>query len=619
MSSNRRVARARRCGLALPALVVVVAVAAYVMHLVARHTIEVVSARRLLPRWDLATHLVHGWLDYHLLVTGRIHSLIWDFWLQGYWPPGPSIYQIPFYLVLGGEMASGLWSSPVAFVLVAAIGAALLLRQCSGGGLLAASLFLAFLISSPFLLAYASVAMTEMLGALAQVVVLFAYLSWRQRPTERHARLFAISLTALFFVKFNYLVLLAAPLVLHEWLERTSGWTWARRLATLLDYTRRTLSSPTGLFVLLYLAGLLLVMRTGGFQFQLFGQRVSVRSIGNSGHVVLYILLLRLWYLHRRGRIDWQRLISFDPRIRPLLLWFILPVVVWLASPYPNHLRDFANLVINRPLGQPTVGSGLRTYLELLRNAYFYKEWILAVVVAAFGVATLRYRHQPPLMQWLILAVPLQFAVIGLHQTRSERFLLLTVVLMCLAAAGEIGRWFAGSIAARAVAGMLAPIILVSGVIAAQHVVTDERFTSVAFDIYTDSPPLRVALDGIRRELSAADRLLIVGESDELSPALFRWELGPPSGVACFPFQIGGTGRLDPALATRILLLVPPDSRTAVLNVQTYDPARLRVILEDVDRGDLVLRHEFPLRDLDVTLRLYARAAPPVRIVACRS
>jgi len=36
---------------------------AYVAHLVAEHTIDVVDARGRLPRWDLATHLVLGWND----------------------------------------------------------------------------------------------------------------------------------------------------------------------------------------------------------------------------------------------------------------------------------------------------------------------------------------------------------------------------------------------------------------------------------------------------------------------------------------------------------------------------------------------------------------------------
>src|SRR4029450_2844735 len=89
---------------------------------VARETIDVVDARRLLPRWDHATHIAQGWVDYHLLVTGRIPELLWDLWLQGYWPPVPSVYMIPFYVLLGGGMKAALWSSLIALVLVGAIG-----------------------------------------------------------------------------------------------------------------------------------------------------------------------------------------------------------------------------------------------------------------------------------------------------------------------------------------------------------------------------------------------------------------------------------------------------------------------------------------------------------------
>jgi len=591
----------------LAALITVATAApALVMYVAAQQTITVVRARHLLPRWDLATHLGHGWLDYHLLVTGQIHRLLWDLWLQGYWPPGLSIYQMPFYLMLGGDMTSGLWSSPVAFVLLAVTGSVLLWRQWSYGALLPAGLFLALLMSSPYLLAYATVTMTETLGSLAQLLVLLCYQNYRQNPGSRTARLFAVSLTVLFFIKYNYFVLLAAPLVLHGWLERTYGWSALRRLTGVALWTRRILSSSAGAFLGLYMAGLLIIVGTGGFEFHLLGNRVSMRSIGNSGHVVLYILLARLWYLHRRGRIDWVRLTSADPRIRPLLLWFAVPVTIWLAAPYPNHIRDVASLVINRPLGE-AIEAGLATYLDALRYDYFYSEWILIFVATAFTLAAVRYRRQPPLMQCLILAIGLQFTAIALHQTRSPRFLLLTVVLLCLAAASEVARWLSRSGPRRLAAGLLAPIVLASGVVAARDVVTGERFRAVAFGNYTESETLRLALAAIRGELNVGDRLLIVGQSDALSPALFRWELGPPSGAPDFPFPLGGTGRLEPALATKVLLIVALDSGFAPINVASLNPARLREIREVIDRGDLRLLCNIPLADLHVALRLYGR------------
>jgi len=600
-------------------LIATTAAAAYVMHFVALHTIQIVRTRHLLPHWDLATHLGHGWLDYHLLATGQVPRLLWDLWLQGLWPPGLSIYQMPFYLMLGGSMTSGLWSTPVAFVLIALTGSALLGRQWSDRALLPASVFLALLMSSPFLLAYATVTMTEMLGALAQLLVLLCYLRYRQGPSPRTARLFAVSLTVLFFVKYNYFLLLAGPLIVKEWVERTSGRGPWQRMSNFSRWTGRALSSPIGAALSLYIAGLMVIVHTGGFQFQLLGQRISVRGVGNSGHVALYLLLARLWYLHRRRRIDWGRLTSADPLIRPLLLWFVVPVVVWLASPYPNHIRDFANLVINQPLGDLTVGTGITTYLQALRSAYFYADWTLAFVVIAFGVAAVQYRQQPPVMQWLILAIPLQFAAIVLHQTRFPRFLLLTVVLLCLVAASEVGRLFAARRFGRVVAGLLAPVVLMSGVVAARQVVTEERFRVVAFEHYIDSEALRSALGVIRGELGAEDRLLIVGQNSELSPALFRWELGPPSGLPCFPFPIAGQGRLDPALATLVLLIGPLGSPAAPIGVENFNPARVRGVSEEVERGVLVLRREFPLEDMQVALRLYRRAKPLLPpTAACR-
>lgn len=599
-------------------LAVAAAILTYGTRVVAQHTIEIVTVRHLLPRWDLAMHLGQGWLDYHLLATGQISRLLWDLWMQGYWPPVLSIYQVPFYLVLGGGMASGLWSALVAFALAGLTGCALLWRQSKEGAALSASLFVALLMSSPFLLAYASVPMMEMVGALAQLVVLLSYMRYRDRPTPRAARFFAMSLSVLFFTKYNYFFLLAAPLVLYEWLERTSGWGVSRKLTALWRWAWHGLSTPTGVFLALYVAGVIIIARTGGFDLHLLGQRVSVHGIGNTGYVVFYLLLARLWYLHRRGRIDWAGLMSSDPRSRPLLIWFAAPVTIWMASPYPNHIRDFFNLVFNRPLGDATVGAGVATYLDALRTNYFYSEWTLAGVTAAFVFAAVRYRYQPPLMQLLILAVPLQFTVIAFHHTRFPRFLLQTVVLLCLAASSEVGRWFAASGRGRLASGLLALLVAVSAVVTVQDVVAQKRFTVVAFDNFTDSAALRSALDAIRAELNAGDRLAIVGESDALSPALFRWELGPPSGMPCFPFEVAGARGVDLALATRVLLVAPLGSDFAAFDAPSYYFAHRDAVLEQVSRGELVFRREIPVSDMRVVFRLYDRASRPRPEAPCQ-
>ena len=66
-------------------------------------------------------------------------------------------------------------------------------------------------------------------------------------------------------------------------------------------------------------------------------------------------------------------------------------------------------------------------------------------------------------------------------------------------------------------------------------------------------------LDDIRGSLGTGDRLLIAGEHNDISPSLLRWELGPPMGVECFPVPIAGAARVDPGLATHVLVLAPLD------------------------------------------------------------
>lgn len=588
-------------------LCVATATLAYVAGLVAQHTIEVVTAERLLPRWDLATHLGHGWLDYHLLATGQVHLFLWDLWLQGYWPPMLSIFQVPFYLVLGGEMASGLWSGLVAFVLTGLTGAAVQRRQWEQGTVLPACLFLALLMSSPFLLAYASLTMTEMLGAWMQLLVLLAWVHYRRDPKASAARLFAVSLTLLFFTKYNYFFLLMAPMALYEWLERTSGKAFSQRLADLGRWTWRFVSTPTGALLVLYAALLLVIHNTGGFEFRVLGQRVSMHSAGNSGYVVLYFVLARIWFRHRKGRIDWGRLMAADPLVRPLLWWFVLPVTIWMASPYPNHIRDFTGLLLNRPMGE-----------DVLWTVYFFNAWVLAAVVIAFGIAAVRYRQQPPFMQLLTLAVPIQFGLIALHQTRFTRFLLMTMVLMCLAGATEVGRWFARAVRGRRAAGLLAPIVLATGVLMARQVVTGEPFKTIAFEHYTNSPALLAALDSIRAELTSEDRLAVVGQGDRISPALFRWALGPASGAPCFPYELVGAGRIDLAHATRVLLLEPAGTGDSAIEVSEDHQRRQLAIHEQVRAGALIVRREVTVPDLSIVLRLYDRVSTSAPKAPCR-
>jgi hypothetical protein len=211
----------------------------------------------------------------------------------------------------------------------------------------------------------------------------------------------------------------------------------------------------------------------------------------------------------------------------------------------------------------------------------------------------------------------LQLAVIAIHQTRFPRFLLLTMVLLCVAAACETGRWFAGSSWRRIAGTVIAPAVLGVGVFASKTVVTEERFRTVAFENYTDNPTLRAAFDSIRAELRPEDRLAIVGHSNELSPALFRWELGPPSGFPCSPFEIGGARGIELGAATKVLLLMPMASEPAILDITSYYLAQRQAVLDQVDRDELKIDREIPVPDRHLTLRMYRRTLAPSAVAGC--
>jgi hypothetical protein len=151
---------------------------------------------------------------------------------------------------------------------------------------------------------------------------------------------------------------------------------------------------------------------------------------------------------------------------------------------------------------------------------------------------------------------------------------------------------------------------------AARSVVSEARFREIAFENYTDNRTLRAALDSIRVDLTADDRLAIVGQGNELSPALMRWELGPPSGAPCFPFEIGGARGVDLALASRVLLMTPVDDGVSALDLTGYYVAQRQAVLDRVNHGALALRREFHVPDMRVALRLYDRTSSN-RTAAC--
>jgi hypothetical protein len=251
--------------------------------------------------------------------------------------------------------------------------------------------------------------------------------------------------------------------------------------------------------------------------------------------------------------------------------------------------------------------AGLAAYLHALDDAYFHDEWLLALALALFVVAAIRYRVQSSLVQWLILAAPLEFAMVAVHQTRFVRFLLVALLPLWLVAGSEVGHWVSRWRRMRLVAGLAAPFVLTFGLVTAREIVHTDRFRSIAFNNYIHSEPLRAAFASLRGAVTADDRIAVQGQSEELSPGLFMWQLGPPSDLRDFPTVVtsDNLGALNEA--TRVVLVAPTEPELAPSEISTRYPTHAAALQQRVDRGEFRFEREFPVSDLHVSFRLYRR------------
>lgn len=551
----------------------------------------------LLPRWDLAAHLLNGWTTYDHVANGRLVGFLWDIWSQGYWPPGQSMFQLPFYAATGGSILGGLHSSTAAFGLTATASVVLLGYIAGHRAWLPAALAVALMSTSPFFLAYATVAMSEMVGALAQVIVLVCYARYERTRDAAAMRWLAASLSMLFFTKYNYFILLAVPLACHVFLASTAGLPPRARLGVVQRVVTAWCATAPGLATVAYLFTVAAILSVGGLSISVGDHRIAFRTVGYSLHPLLYGWLAHAWYTHRQGRWDLGRLAAIDPRLPPLILWFVVPVAVWLASPFPNHIKDLVYLVVNVPMGPESAQLGVTAYLNAIRTDYFAHPMVFAAALGGFLSAATRYERQPPLIRLLIATAALQFAMVTAHHTRDARFLLLAMPPFWIVSAHELSGWLARR---RPRVAMTAAVVALCAAIAGAYAMTSAaNFRRLALEHYVRGAALTDALSAIRTMVPREGEVAFIGRRDAVSPSLMKWQLGPPSGLRQFPQEItleADLPRLDKAA---MVVQIEPSE------VSTND-ATARVVAR-VDAGTLVPTRTFLVEDLGVSLRVFLR------------
>ena len=586
--------------LLLPILVLL----SYISFLLSLNTIAIVKENNLLPLWDQAAHSVEGWEIYFYLRNMNFPMFIWKLWTRGLWPFVDNLYLTVFYFVCGPYYYSALISNIIAFIGIGCFSSYILIKLSKNTPVFSVSLMILFVISSPMYLAFASLSMLETFGSLMQLLVFISYISLNERRDSKYAKLFSCSLTVLFFTKFNYFFMVFLPILMHEYFILTSNLTLREHWKNFLKKSKLLFSYALGRAFFIYCLAMIILMKTGGFEFYILSQKVYIGDIGGSGHVVLYILLWNLWKSYNKRKEYWKSILNIDYRIQPLVYFFCIPALVWFAIPFPNHINDFFKFIINRKTENIDFFGGIYYYYNALKNDYFYNDLLFVIAIIIYFISIIRYKSQEDCKKWLILTSFLQIIMVILHHQKQSRFLFLFPVTLWLVVCIEIQYWLQKNAVVEYASVLLSLLVLYYGVTFSKSTMQNVRFKNFAFEQYTDNKQINNSFQWIRNSVNEKYSIAILGKSDSLSPSLFYWNIGPPKGY----FHYIGTVNPKQYFLLRksdyIAIIVPNNEKSDHEITQAYKNHAdyIRFLL---DNNDIVYLDEFNIDSINLTFRLY--------------
>jgi hypothetical protein len=352
-------------------------------------------------------HLVH---DVHAArVWGPLHPLLVGVVLA---VSGPN-----YRLAVLPSLAA--WIGTAVFAFLAAR------RAVGRGGNLAGLAAALFVLASPAHQAFATDIMLESLGACLSLAAVYACAVAVQERSARSGRQLGLALTALFFLKYNYWLLVVVPLAAavvtadpRRWLDTTACFLvrtpWRAWLKAQLRHPLTYLLVPV-------LGLLAMVWWSGGWSVQIGGHRISLNWPHNLVHIAFLLVILRcLPWWWRSGRALLSRL---DAPARQLVSWHVWPVILWFL--WPQRLGYFL-WYLTRDHGQEQtaegLSGGLAYYWNCLGADYHHGRASFLVAAALAGVGALAWRRLRPggaVVLWFFL---LAAAMTLHHPTHRSRF-----------------------------------------------------------------------------------------------------------------------------------------------------------------------------------------------------
>ncbi len=407
---------------------------------------------------------------------------------QVLWPPLHSFLQSPFMVVLGKNfVASSICSMVFLGLFFVALTFCYQQLSTSWFGL---GILLLFASTSPFLLAYGTMPMLEVFGAFFTAISAGLYL--------KNSKWFPLSLTLLFFLKYNYCVYVLMLFLLLEYGPRVFEKFRSKKFRILFGL------SNFQIFIITYLIVLLSILITGGFKIG----SLSVRGIGNPLYF-LYLMILA------RTIITKQYIGIYNKIKRTGWESFIIPVALWLLIPIPNRVKTLVSFGISAPLSghSPRHFSYYSYYFENL-NVYFASVIILALCTGLAIVLVFTHWRDKRIL-FLIGLFVLPFLLMTVNQNKQERYLYTFIFSLWILAAVFIGNL------SRFVLRSVCAITLCTLTIFSYDSTDTTKLIAWPFVPACLDEPLRF----IASSVVDANRIITLGVSNDFRPALIMYHI----------------------------------------------------------------------------------------------
>ncbi|MEO8271842.1 MAG: glycosyltransferase family 39 protein, partial [Aureliella sp.] len=355
--------------------------------------------------------------------TADLPSLLLDVEKIRTWPPLHAIVIGVFAAVAGKDYRLAVlpnvfcWGSGAVFIYLLSV--ELTKRRSAIAGVVA----LGFYLGSASHRVFATDFMLESMGATLTLSSLYFYVKTQQ--AQKYTIAFAISLSLLFFTKYNYWLLVALAIAMVE-IYQCKVWlpTIDYRSATTL---LRSWCFEQRRFVSNYLILSLAMAIVGGViadRFQLWqpSEHGGARKYENITHLAYLALLLRIgtqWKLEAGPILNRQ-----SSQLQNFFRWHVLPIAIWFAL--PKRLGYFVWYIgpfNGNNTQDQTLSKSFEFYWCAASDFYYASAWLLpaSACLALVGLAGLKFLRREVAVVFVFAAIAILLTLN--HGNQKVRFL----------------------------------------------------------------------------------------------------------------------------------------------------------------------------------------------------